>query len=634
MEVARDRKFLQIFPSFFLESDNTESGSSSRSKTKRMTVSGTPTSGSFKTPTTQNNDMPPPKLSQSRSNYKSSPSQLAGKSSGKKSSIYVSPVIINDSEDDEIDLSLRRSGTGNSYNLSGNSSRVSLSGVGGGDSSYYDSSLRNGNAENEIDDEDDGNSTSDYTRRLLQFRNDQRTVRRRPTSHLMPRSEPMNENDIVYHAEPSLEPAQIPLNIAIRNFINRLDEYYGLRQTIVPYMLLLSLVLFFIVIVCFYITMRPDIQNTISLETTMFTKCDLEHESAASYSCIEENHLNSSLVLLKRIGHELQSRAMAKNCDQETSISMLYCVKDILKPGDLLQQLKDVHNCEYLIDNNPHWGIQNVDVDGGILSLDQVLHKRADHENCFTIKKPKLPLKCVIYSKLQTFFLIIGFVGIVGVLGYLGNLFYKFVVQVKEKRRELVQKLITDIINSLLEKTMIDKENPVVVITHLRDKLIDPAKRKEHEWAWVDAIKYLEKNDSRIQFELKNINGEDFKVMRWIDETKSQNPVNQSNISISSPQIPNVYNGGASNRMLKKWIGPAFDKTNKIKDPPTQCLKIRQMFDKYDTNDSNLQQMIQDAILTKLHGKNCRILDIQLDVKTCCVYVKCESNADAVSFFL
>ena len=126
------------------------------------------------------------------------------------------------------------------------------------------------------------------------------------------------------------------------------------------------------------------------------------------------------------------------------------------------------------------------------------------------------------------------------------------------------------------------------------------------------------------------MNGEDFKVIRWIDENKSFSQSSSSNSSRISQQMQQDPSPAMNGRSAKKfWMGPAFDKTNKIKDPPTQCLKIRQMFDKYEANDPGLKQVIQDSILNKLANKNCRIFDVQLDVKTCCVYVKCASNVDA-----
>lgn len=598
------------------ESDTIDNGSSNGVKTRkaRMTVSGSPAGRNL------DQNMPPPRpLTKTTSSPVYNRSSVTS-SGGKKNSIYVSPVIINDSEDDDIDWSAKKSRS------SRNVSYTTL-----------DSSQKNGNGY-EQDDGDDPNSTSDYTKRLLQLRegNIQRqnsSLRKR--SHYQP-------DDIVFHAEPSLEPAHIPLNTAIRNFVNRLDAAYGFKQTFVPMVLLSLLVVFFVLIVFAYVTISPNIENILNPSTTLYVPCDESHVMDASYACIDEQELESSLNLLKLLAPELQARAVAQRCgDKANSISNVMCVKDFWQflnehhPGKSqgLDMLKDVHNIEYLVDRNKIWGISNVDDRGEVSSLDDVVKQRAHQAECFAILKPKLPLTCTIYNKIQTFFLIIGALAIITCGVFVVRKFYQFVLHVKERRRAQVDQIIREICSTLMEKSIHDKENPSLVLNHLRDKVIEPGKRKELAWAWNEAISYLEQNDSRIHFGLETINGDDAKVIRWIDETKNLSSV-QSSPQQQQPQrmssqryIPQP--DGRTYATTKKWMGSAFDKSNKIKDPPTNCLKIRQMFDKYEANSPNLPTIIQDTILQKLRDKNCKIYDIQLDLKTCCVYVKCGTTADA-----
>ncbi len=370
------------------------------------------------------------------------PRQLFKESSKKGKQNYVSPVVLSDTEDELDPIFQRRSGH--------SGSQLSM--------------------------------------------DKQRNVRRHSISHSVPHLRTMNKN----YAEPA-EP-DISLNSATRNFLNLWNEKFGLRRSILLYLTLL------VVIICFYINKDLNILNPISLDTAIFTKCDREHSADASYSCIEEHHLNSTLVLLKKISNELQTRTLSKICEQKTSISTLYCVKDIVKPSRyMLQQLMDVQNCEYLIDHNPHWGIQNVDENGIKLTMEEILHQRANHKNCFAMNKPRLPLKCLIYRKLETFYLAIGTVCILGIPGYVGYFVYT-------KRRKLVDNLIADIVREVHKKN-----NAVVVISRLKDKLIDPMDRKSLDWAWEEAINYLKYNDGRIQFEIKNINDVECKVMRWND---------------------------------------------------------------------------------------------------------------------
>jgi inner nuclear membrane protein Man1 len=116
-------------------------------------------------------------------------------------------------------------------------------------------------------------------------------------------------------------------------------------------------------------------------------------------------------------------------------------------------------------------------------------------------------------------------------------------------------------------------------------------------------------------------------MMRWVGAINLNHSFGLSGVAGagSSAAVGSILQNRSA---IKKWQGPAFDKTNKIKDPPTNCLKIRQMFDKYDANDPNLKAIVQDAILEKVGG-NCKIYDVHLDKASCCVYLWCASNKDA-----
>lgn len=637
------------------ESDTIDKNSNGvKTRKARMTVSGSPAGRNL-----GDQNMPPPKtishpvMSLTKpSTPTSSPTYRSAvtSSGGKKSSVYVSPVIINDSEDDDIDYSVKKSRTLNS-SLKNVSARNR--------SDLYttlDSSQQNGNGY-EQDDVDDGNSTSDYTKRLLQLRDSnlqrQNSNLRKRTSYTNQRLSDYQPDDIVFHAEPSLEPAHMPLNLAIKNFVNRLDAAYGFKQTFVPMVLLSLLIVFFLLIVFAYVTISPSIENILNPATTLYVPCDESHVMDASYACIDEHSLESALNLLKLLAPELQARALAQRCgDKSNSISNVMCVKDfwhflnenhpqnryVSGNSQGLDMIKDVHNIEYLVDRNKQWGISNVDESGEPSSLDDVVKQRAHQAECFAILKPKLPITCTIYNKIQTFFLIIGALAIISLGVIVVRKFWQFLLHVKERRRAQIDQIIREICTTLMEKSIHDKENPSVVLNHLRDKIIEPSKRSELAWAWNEAITYLEKNDSRIHFGLETINSEDFKVIRWIDDAKNLSSSQSSPQQQSPQQLQQQRMSGSryipqpearTYATTKKWMGSAFDKSNKIKDPPTNCLKIRQMFDKYEANSPNLPTIIQDTILQKLRDKNCKLYDIQLDLKTCCVYLKCGTTADA-----
>lgn len=424
-----------------------------------------------------------------------------------------------------------------------------------------------------------------------------------------------NENDIVTHAQPDPEPPQIPLRVAMGNLISKLDEHYGFKQTFIPCALLCLFIAFLVFVAFMYMTINTDIASTLSSIDTRYDLCDSMVKD--TNKCVAQSELEPAFELLKLLGTELKSRVEHSKC-VDASVPYWMSADEVLKlakersPNVLIPQLtKYLHTMEYLIDRNPQWKINHCDQDGKEINFQEVLQRRSTRTNYFAILKPKLPFTCMLYNKFHTFFVIIGVLGLVGIVTYLGNYFFKFVLYVKQKRKNQVNVLISEIIQAVSQAANEpSEEGGVVVVNHLRDRLITPDNRKRLEWAWVEALQFLELNESRIQFEVGNRAGEDFKMMRWIDAAM---------IPSSGRPVP----GGA-----KIWQSPAFDNTNKIPEPPTPCLKIRQMFDKYEVNDPNLKTIVQDAILEKV-GARCRIYDIQLDRSTCCVYVRCASAKDA-----
>lgn len=424
-----------------------------------------------------------------------------------------------------------------------------------------------------------------------------------------------NENDIVTHAQPDPEPPQIPLRVAMGNLISKLDEHYGFKQTFIPCALLCLFIAFLVFVAFMYMTISTDIASTLSSIDTRYDLCDSTVKD--TNKCVAQSELEPAFELLKLIGTELKSRVEHSKC-VDSSVPYWMSADEVLKlakehsPNVLIPQLtKYLHTMEYLIDRNPQWRINHCDQNGKEINFMEVLQRRPTRTNYFAILKPKLPFTCMLYNKFHTFFVIIGVLGLVGIVTYLVNYFFKFVLYVKQKRKNQVNILISEIIQAVSQAASEpSEEGGVVVVNHLRDRLIPVDNRKRLEWAWVEALQFLEQNESRIQFEVGNRAGEDFKMMRWIDTAL---------LPSSGRSVP----GGA-----KKWQSPAFDNTNKIPEPPTPCLKIRQMFDKYEVNDPNLKIIVQDAILEKV-GSRCRIYDIQLDRSTCCVYVRCASAKDA-----
>lgn len=468
---------------------------------------------------------------------------------------------------------------------------------------------------------------SDFTRRLLNLRTE--TMR---NSNVLKRKElqcdsnsdtlhTTKKNSVYRHEVTLADNRSIELNIspstAFSNLLNKLDEQYGSKQTIIPYVLVGLFSIFFSLLALMYLTITPDLANTLSETSTRFNYCNNRGSETnlqlSSSTCIDNGSLESALQMIKLMVPVLQSRAEEHHCIS-TAKPYKLSAKEVLnlmqtkdKTYTMRKIMKDLQNAEYLIEKNPQWNIKHVDFNGNLLNFNDVVRMRNTQAIYFAVLNPQLPLSCLIYNKMQKVFCIIGVLGIIVLVAGAIYTGYKIVLIYYKSKREIINYFIEEIINILI-KNANDPNQSSIFVNHLRDKLIPLHKRKKLEWAWEQAIKYLQENESRLQFEMKIINGEDCKIIKWTDTTPIEH----------YPQTT----------QYKKWQSPAFDNSNKIINPPTSCLKIRQMFDKFEAYDPNLKTIIQDAILEKVGGK-CKIYDIQLDKQTCCVYVRCASEKDA-----
>uniref|UniRef100_A0A182J2R1 LEM domain-containing protein 2 n=1 Tax=Anopheles atroparvus TaxID=41427 RepID=A0A182J2R1_ANOAO len=452
----------------------------------------------------------------------------------------------------------------------------------------------------------------------------------------------INENDIVTHAQPSPDPPAIPFRVAIGNFISKLDEHYGFKQTFIPCALLCLLVAFLVSVAFMYMTISTDLASTLSSFDTRYDVCEEDGRGGGitGTTCVQSADVEPALEMLKLIGNELKTRVEQHHCREGSTVSGLMSAGEALKyakehsPSVLIPQLtRHLHAMEYLIDRNPQWRIDHCNGDGEPIAFPEVLDRRVTRSNHFTILRPKLPFTCMLYNKFQKFFVIVGGLALAAIVALAGHYFFKFVMQVKQKRQEQVNRLISEIIHAVSQaaaNASDGKEKDArVVIGHLRDRLLGPANRRALGWAWDEALAFLEHNESRILFEVGTIGGEDFKMMRWIDSAPlASGSPSGARGAVGGGGGVGGAGSGSSGGCAKKWQSPAFDNSNKIHDPPTPCLKIRQMFDKYEVNDPNLKTIVQDAILEKVGGR-CKIYDIQLDRSSCCVYVRCATAKDA-----
>lgn len=445
------------------------------------------------------------------------------------------------------------------------------------------------------------------------------------------------------------------LRTVFSSCFSRFNERCGVKQSVVPCILLTALFIFFAAVIIAYLTMNPDLSLALDAKAATYKVCPSSEIGFTTIqptvNCIEATELEPAFDLLKVLIPELQKRIEFQRCT-DASAAFAMSAKDVvqflLESGrhSVVETIRTLQNAEYLIAMNPQWRVAHFRDSSALptasITLNDVNRLRATQSNYYAIVKPRLPVACFLYNKLQLVFTIIGWIGVVASAIYSLIFGVRYVRNHFRTRRERLNNMIEDITNVLMERAYdpdtAATDAAAVVINHLRDKLILPSERHKMESVWNAAIKYLEQNESRIQFSVATRNGEDYRVMRWIDTTS---PMQQNSIGLS------VSGGAGANSIgcdstsaspigahrastgVKKWQSPAFDKSNKIKDPPTECLKIRQMFEKYEASNPNLKQVIQDAILEKVGHTTCKIFDIQLEKQTCCVYVRCASPKDA-----
>lgn len=480
------------------------------------------------------------------------------------------------------------------------------------------------------------------------------------------------DNSIVYQANHDNNNRR-PFSIwnSCSNFFNRLYELYSVRQSFVPCILLSCLFFFFAAVIIAYLTMNPDLSLALDAKAATFKLCpdtemtmvNGEPHFKPTVNCIEKDELEPAFNLLKLLLPELQKKIEFNRCTDPTAafaMSAKEVVQFLLERHEqnAVDIIRALHNAEYLISVNPQWRVGHF-IDGSgqpssSISMTNLVRLRPSQSNYFAIVKPRLPASCYLYNKLQSVFAIIGWIVVIALVVFVVVFITRFIRGHVQTRRERVTNMVEEIKNVLMEKAY-DPDTACtdaasVVINHLRDKLIPPTERSKMESVWNAAIKAIE-SDSRVQFSVATRNGEDYRVMRWIDTVSpmSQSAHNFASNTLSASTSSNSSNlsGTTSNNIpsasypslrscstfnygnVKKWQSPAFDKSNKIKDPPTECLKIRQMFDKHESSNPNLKQIIQDAILEKVAHTTCKIYDLQLDKQTCCVYVRCASAKDA-----
>ncbi|XP_034109480.1 inner nuclear membrane protein Man1 isoform X1 [Drosophila albomicans] len=384
----------------------------------------------------------------------------------------------------------------------------------------------------------------------------------------------------------------------LKSFLKKPD----ISLHIIPHVLIASFVIFLAMISVLYVAKKFYL-SPISRTDLRYTICgpndkDLLFSSPTTVTCISEDLFKKAVYISEELFKYLNERARLHHCiDKEHSPTLeLDDLKKALSENSNVLKgntQKKLLATQYLIGQNPQWMIKTI-----------VSTLNSSDDISFELTEPNLPIKCIIQKKMSRFFTAIGLlllVALVCLIVYLSVAFYR----IRQKEKLLAaEHFIKDIINELMYQSSVS-ENSEVIINELQDKLLPAHKRSKLLNSWNKALKTLEGNDNRVLFGMIARNGEQLRTMTW-------------NKNLGNKEVSTS----------KKWQSSAFDNSNKILNPPTSCLKIRHMFDQSEVEQPNLRQMIVESIFEKV-GSNCKICDVQLDKQSCCVYIRCATEADA-----
>ncbi|XP_023940655.2 inner nuclear membrane protein Man1 [Bicyclus anynana] len=392
-----------------------------------------------------------------------------------------------------------------------------------------------------------------------------------------------------------------------------------LKSNMVSLALVGLVALFFFCVFFMYIVKKNDITSVVDDPKSGITFCQLGIPgNRPGINCVPKEQVSYAKDLLKVIHPELTARAANYKCGKPDALPYL-TEKEIIEMAsvrsdavDVSQCRTDLNNLQVLLIHNPQWGINVVqlknlyskDVEySSLSSTDLLVPQRNKGSIALALADPSTPISCLIvntlYSAGSTVIVVIG-LSIV-ILGL--QKAYKFYISYKKVKSEKIYSMVEQIIDVISQETE-ESGEPYISVDHIRDTLISPQNRENLASTWDAAVKFIQKNESRVRMEVQSVDGEDCRVWRWI--------------ATSSP------------KRSTSWQGQAFEtqegSVNNLTVSPTPCLKIRHMFDKNDANP-NLRTIIQDVILEKC--ERCNILHIDIERTSCCVYVKCPSPTDA-----
>lgn len=394
-----------------------------------------------------------------------------------------------------------------------------------------------------------------------------------------------------------------------------------LKNNLVSLALVALVALFFFCLFFMYIVKKNDITSVVDDQNSVLPICQLNIPgNRPGINCVPREQISYAKDLMKVIHPELTTRVAAYQCGKPgvlpylTEREILDIASTRAETTDISQCRMDLNNLEVLLVNNPRWGLSVVqlknlyskDADfSPITSTEVVVQQRSKGSVALTITDPSTPLSCLLVNTLYSTGSSLIVIGVLALVALGSQRAYKYYIAYRKRQSDEIYSMVEQIIDIISQETE-DSGEPYISVDHVRDTLISPQNREKMASVWDAAVKFIQRNESRVRMEVQSVDGEDCRVWRWCS---SQNSPKRS----------------------AAWQGQAFEtqegSVNNVPVSPTPCLKIRHMFDKNDTNQ-NLRTVVQDAILEKC-GERCNVLHVDVDRASCCVYVKCASASDA-----
>lgn len=127
----------------------------------------------------------------------------------------------------------------------------------------------------------------------------------------------------------------------------------------------------------------------------------------------------------------------------------------------------------------------------------------------------------------------------------------------REKEEQEVYSMVEMIIDLLArhQASMVVERRPhdaYLAVTHVRDVLIPLKERKSKLKLWNKAVQFLEDNESRVRPEIQQIEGEDFRVWRWLPPNTAFSPGKATILGDQTDEASSNISLGAANSVTPR----------------------------------------------------------------------------------